>query len=136
METGNKLERLSAMGLLIWGIWLLLPWDTFGASPSFRAMKAFAPEWIWGASIAFVGFLQTLATLRKNYRARIVTAMLAIFFWLAIVIFFFLGNILSTAWIPYIVLAIMNIVALVELNNANNINEMEKKLCNLQQNSS
>jgi hypothetical protein len=43
----------AASGLL--GLWLLLPFDTFGSASSFAGMAAIAPETVWGLVMASLG---------------------------------------------------------------------------------
>ena len=53
-----------------WGLWLLMPWTTFGSSPSFRAMASTAPEWLWGIVILIAGGLQLAGLGRDHFKMR------------------------------------------------------------------
>lgn len=54
------------MGLqlaLVWGIVLLLPYDTFGGNLAFSAMSSLASETVWGVIGLLAGLLQVSAVL-------------------------------------------------------------------------
>lgn len=53
-------ELLFSLIAIIWGLWLLLPFNSFGSSPSWSAMLAFASEDTWAIWILIIGLIQFL----------------------------------------------------------------------------
>ena len=58
---------------MVWGLWLLAPWATFTASPTFAALSALVPEELLGAVLAGLGCLRGVALLlpgeHRTFRA-------------------------------------------------------------------
>lgn len=50
-------ERWQAIMAIVWGLWLLLPWETFRVSVIFIGLESHAPEWVWGLATLAAGLL-------------------------------------------------------------------------------
>lgn len=46
------LELFLALYSLIWGLWLMLPFETFATNFAFAVMNKIAPEYVWGTIAA------------------------------------------------------------------------------------
>lgn len=55
-------ERWQAIMAMTWGLWLLLPWETFEATLVFDDLGERAPEWFWGLATVTAGGLAFLAS--------------------------------------------------------------------------
>lgn len=97
-------EVLSGVVALGWGIVLLMPWSTFSTSPSFNAM-AYAPEWLWGFLLLWIGLTQLGALLLDHRRPRRWSALGATFIWVFLSVGFFVSNPYGTGVVVYPALA-------------------------------
>ena len=77
----SYIEAFSGLMAWAWGILLLLPFDTFSATPSYAAMKWLAPEWLWGTIFCCIGALHSLALCAGFNRLRPLVCMVAAFLW-------------------------------------------------------
>ena len=107
---GYKLELICAIEAILWGTWLLVPWDMFSASKTFRFMNTIAPEWVWGLTVCLLGVCQLCGLLVKSYKTRRLAAVLSIFTWTLVSIAVIAGNYQSTATIIYPVFVVMSIL--------------------------
>lgn len=101
----SALDVWLALYALVYGLWLLLPIDTFGSAPVFAGLKQIAPEPVWGLIIAGSGAAKMAALRWGNTLAR-----RAILFWLFILWMFLaasvaLANAGSTAVPTYVLMA-------------------------------
>jgi len=91
---------LCAFQSALWGLWLFLPWDSFGVSQAYAFMKTIMPDWAWGGSMLFFGLYTGVAVYMDNspqYTMRKINAFLGCVFWTAIAFGFLAGNYRSTA---------------------------------------
>lgn len=88
---------------------LLLPFDTFGASPSYRVMATIAPEEAWGLFYCFVGLIQSAALCGGVYWFRGPGALLAIVGWTAASLMFSISNPFTHAVGIYALLTLANL---------------------------
>lgn len=69
---------------LWWALVLVLPWDVFSNSPSFRTMADLFPETVW-ACIAFaIGAVNLYGMLFKRFYARVLGLSMASGFWISV----------------------------------------------------
>ncbi len=91
------LELFLAVQSLVWGAWLLMPWDSFGVIPGAYTVLAVVPEWLWGLLFAGHGIAHLLAIYLQDVtlcrRASLALAGL----WLVVVVSLLLTIPLSTA---------------------------------------
>jgi hypothetical protein len=95
---GRKIENIAALQLALWGLWLLMPWDTFSTAAVFATLSAIVPEWVWGLATLVSGSLWLLV---RPMHLRAWLALWAIFYWLIISIAYAVGNYRSTAMAVY-----------------------------------
>lgn len=97
---------LSALALS-WGMWLLLPFESYTTTPTYRYLSAWGPEWIFGMLTMLVGIIQYVGVLLgvtnyfQQWRFRIGGGILGVAIWGSIALSFWLSNPFSTAPIIY-----------------------------------
>lgn len=103
----HLLEMFMGLGAIGWGIWLLNPaWQSFGSTPTFRAMASRAPEEVWGLLMLLVGCGQIVAAAAEAHTARRTLAQVAAWFWLFVSIQIGIANIASTGAVIYPVMLV------------------------------
>lgn len=112
------LEIVLAGLALGFGVWLLLPFDTFGTSATFGTLAELATEAVWGLAMATLGALWYFGILVKWKMLRQLTAGLCMVAWAFISMAFWDSNLSSTASITYPIfsLACMIAYAIIGLN--------------------
>lgn len=90
-------EIVSILGALIWGIVLMLPFDTFSTSKTYNLIS-FLPEWLW--SVAFLTFFvcQSGAILYANIVWRVRMVIVGAIVWATICSMAVGANPVSTAY--------------------------------------
>lgn len=99
----SPIELYSASVALVWGVWLLGPWATFGSSPAYRAMADIAPEWTWGAVFAAAGLWQV------SRRDRGPAALLIAVLWSFVSAMFIAANWRGVPTVTYPALVLINV---------------------------
>lgn len=111
----DSAELFSSAFKVLWGGWLLLPMDTFGASGDFRLMRSafawqpyLAPEAIWGLLLVGLGLnhIHALATRRFRMRRRAVRIGAGI--WSAVAVLVFAASPGGPGLVVYGMLALAN----------------------------
>lgn len=88
---------------ILWGLWILLPWNTLPSTPSFDFIETLSPnETVWGFLVMTCGLLQA-AQLR--YRQRTLLLAPALVWWTFIAIGVGIANPSAPAWITYAAVA-------------------------------
>jgi hypothetical protein len=96
------------------GVWLLLPMDTIGSSPTFSALSIL-PEWTWGMMLTALGSWH-LFVLRDGDRTRRRTAStVAYYFWFSLAILFVSTNPPAIGWLAFLVAGLAQLWASVRL---------------------
>lgn len=70
MRTWLGLERFLAGCLVIWGVLLLIPTNTFANGHAYQAMADLAPEEVWGVVMLTLGCGQLLGFVLAHYGYR------------------------------------------------------------------
>lgn len=84
---------LLGMYTVLWGLWIANPWwSVFNSAPLFHQMRDVAPEWAWGLFAIFCGLVTAYGAWRPSYRALTIGSGTAFGHWLAISIFYFVGD--------------------------------------------
>ena len=66
-----RLELVSALALVLFGLWMFNPWvDTFERYTNYAYLGAVAPEWAWGFGFMFFGLLDLFGLGRGSVRLR------------------------------------------------------------------
>ena len=118
---GSRLDRI-AEGLLrptnpyttiilgimtaAWGIWILMPWDTFGSAKLFSKMSEFAPEWAWGTWSILCGILLIIAIFKGLYSFLARTLMFSLWHWSAVSAMMWWGDWHNTGGLTYTFFAV------------------------------
>jgi hypothetical protein len=112
----KPLELMSAITLIIWGVWVGCPFfDSFQVSNVFHMMEKVAPEWLWGTFILLLGITKLLIMNTKYMKLRIVVAVLIMLTFSILSVFYALGNWMSTAAPMYIAFTILSWFSYMEI---------------------
>lgn len=90
---------------ILFGMWLILPADTFNSAASYLVMSQIAPEWVWGAVTAMIGAGVAFGALRENPVILRISSLFGMFVWAVIGMSFMVSNNVSTAAVTYPTLA-------------------------------
>jgi hypothetical protein len=110
----EPVELIGGATKVAMGLWLLLPFDTFGSSRTFSALAVF-PESAWGAFFLVVG-LAHLAALydgRRTWRAW--ASGIGFVIWFAFALVFVTTNPPAFGWIMFMSVALAQMWASVRL---------------------
>lgn len=102
-----SLETMLGIESFLWGLWLLLPFDTFSASPVYSVMNQIAPEHVWGIGMIVLGIAQIMVLCTHNPKARYIFSTGALFVWLFTDVGFWLSGSPSAAPTVYLIPVIM-----------------------------
>lgn len=102
----DPLEVVTAIQSILWGIWLLLPYDTFGSSRVYSVMATVAPEIWWGTFFLFIGMFQLILVHLRKRNSRRLLALAMLFSWTFADIGFWLSGSSSAAAITYLTFVI------------------------------
>lgn len=92
-----------------WGLFLLLPFNTFASAPTaFRAMEQTAAEWAWGAVLLSVGLLKLIGLYTGRLTLRRLGGVLVTGLWGFITVMVVRSNPLSTGIVVYGLLTIFS----------------------------
>lgn len=90
---------------IVVGVWLLLPWDTFASSSTFRVIGV-APEWAWGTVLFLVGSGH-LVVLRDGSRTgRRRASLIGFLFWFSLGSVFVFSNPPALGWLLFMMSAL------------------------------
>jgi hypothetical protein len=108
-------EIILAFHSTMLGAYLLLPFDTFGSSPTFSVMAAMAPEWVWGSVILAcgLGLLAAMWAGSVQWRLRILFPFAHL--WLVVAVAIAFANWKSAGVISYIFFGIIYIATYLRL---------------------
>jgi hypothetical protein len=90
---------------LWWGLILILPFDTFSSSSSYKAMAGIASEPCWGLFMLAIGTAQLFGMILNNYFIKRYSLLLATGIWVFISAMFGLSTFFSTASGTYFIIA-------------------------------
>lgn len=100
----RRLTELSMyLAALLWGIWMLLPQDTFASSPAtWQIVADIAPEWAWGLAMIVSSAVGIIGVYSRHVRRRRVALAALACLWFAIWLCFVMSNWRSTGVITYL----------------------------------
>jgi hypothetical protein len=85
---------------VLWGLWLANPfWTVFTQAALYSVLSSVAPEWFWGCLAIVCGSFTIYGAVRRRYRPLINGAVISVWHWLMISIFYFMGDPLNTGGI-------------------------------------
>ena len=91
-------EYVLAFMVAFWGLWLLLPFDTYSSSLVFSLMASLVSENLAGILMAiFGGIWLSLALTGNQFRLRRYIVLIVIFLWSTITVVYIMGSYNSTA---------------------------------------
>jgi hypothetical protein len=111
----RQLEFIPALFLLLWGIWVFLPWNTFSVSGAYAIMLSLAPEWTWGLAVASIGAFQLVALFTSKLRLRLFATLLNLFACISLLLLYGFGDYRSTGIINMFVFAVASWVSYLEI---------------------
>ncbi len=88
---GELLELYLGVFSLLWGLWCILPMDSFRVSGAFALLGRIAPEHVWGIVVAGVGAVKIFAVVKKFISLKKIAFVAALFLWLCVAISFIAG---------------------------------------------
>jgi len=99
-----------AFGVLImlWGLWLLLPFSVFSTSPSYSFVSGVTSEAFLGGIAFLIGATQVYAVLTRNVKLIAYTAISQFVFWTFLFLSFVQSNWQSPGTVVYSWIALMN----------------------------
>lgn len=100
--TDPTLVQLSCAAVtLCWGLYLALPFTSWGHSIIYRPLLRIMPEGAWGALFLLAGALHTLAVLAERYHWRRWFSFIGLMQWSVLAALFFMGQPAATATVMY-----------------------------------
>lgn len=111
----TPVESITAVQSMLFGLWLVLPFDTFGSGSVFDVMHQIAPEDWWGILMMALGIAQLLSVHMKHIEYRIWVTRVMLPVWLIIDASFLLSRTASSASITYFVFVLCSIWSLISL---------------------
>lgn len=91
------IEAYLSLQAVMFGLWLLAPWDTFAALPVAYDALMLLPEWVWGMLFTIHGVLHLTALDRGDMRMRRRGTSVTILLWGTVLCGFVSAAALSTA---------------------------------------
>jgi len=112
----NKILQLGeAVTLMLWGAWVgNTLFSVFPVSNVFHLMEQVASEEIWGVSIFLIGTLQLLFLYTKYSKISCFLALLGMFTFIILSVFYAVGNWASTAAVMYFAMSMYSALAFTE----------------------
>lgn len=104
----------------IFGVWFLLPFDTFSDTNTYRLMGQIAPEEVWGILFLVIGVIQMWGLVDgRHYIIRSWVSLIGVNLWLALSILSLYGNPSSPGFGVTLVFSLSNIVIYLRLREIN-----------------
>lgn len=94
-------ELLLAAMSVTWGLFLLAPFDAFGAAPAYALMSQLWPEPMWGGWFAASGSLSLAVQVGGYERVRRWSALLGVYNWLLVAFCFLYSSPTNTGGVVY-----------------------------------
>lgn len=111
----RKTEFVTSAYCILWGIWLLLPWDSFSTSEVFRLMANLAPEWVWGIFVLSSGIFHLTAVISNNLKTSLIASLITLFTFTILFVLTAFSNYKATAVVTYFTLLVCSWHSYIEL---------------------
>lgn len=108
-------ESITAVQSMLFGLWLILPFDTFGSGSVFDIMRQIAPETTWGVLMMILGVAQLYVVHVKKVLYRIWVTRIMLPIWVIIDLSFLLSRTASSASVTYFVFVMCSVWSLISL---------------------
>lgn len=100
------IEFGNALLAVVWGTWLIMPWEAWSGSVIYRPLLHLAPEHVWGAVYAAIGATHVRVALSGSYRWRQVFSYVGVCKWSLVAALFISGQLHATATVVYGMVAV------------------------------
>lgn len=111
------------LGILtfFWGLWLALPFNTFGSAAVYSKMDQFAPEWLWAFWAMCVGLVSVYTILRRKSKMLSKAHGFTSWHWATVSAMMWWGNWQNTAGLTYTFISLYAVFCYlnVKVNNVN-----------------
>lgn len=111
----TPVESITAVQSMLFGLWLILPFDTFDSGSVFDIMSKIAPEVFWGVLMTILGVSQLYVVHLKRVIYRIWVTRIMLPVWLIIDLSFLLSRTASSASVTYFVFVMCSVWSLISL---------------------
>lgn len=104
-----------------WGLWLALPFDTFGSAAIYSKMDQFAPEWLWAVWAMIVGSVSVYTIIKRKSKLLAKAHGFTAWHWATVASMMWWGDWENTAGPTYTFIAIYSSFCYlnVKVNNVN-----------------
>lgn len=116
-ETDTPLQFIAASIAAWFGLWLLLPNNTFGVTPAFEVLSRLIPENALGFGMLLMGVAQMFCTLSQQKLVTRLFALVAVFVWSLISYSIWISALPTTASVTYPHLVLLNAIIFVRQPN-------------------
>jgi hypothetical protein len=114
LSIGGQLQIILSTGALLWGVWLIVPLQTFATS-TFAALARLAPEGAWGSAVVLLALGSLYTTVRRNYTWQKCALLALTAWWILLFLLVIEANPASTATVTYPLLAAVSIFAYLQV---------------------
>lgn len=104
----RPLEIITAIQGIVWGLWLLLPYNTFLSSPVYSIMLVLAGDVVWGAAFLILGSSQLVLAHIGTPRTRGMIAAITLFAWTFVDLGLWLSGSYSAAGVTYLTFVLVS----------------------------
>jgi len=112
----TSIEVVLALESILLGVWLLLPFDTFGSSATFNSLRMWPGEVATGLFVLATGLARTFGLATRSIRTRQIAAIYGLFVWSYIDYSFAESNIVATGVVTYFLFVVLSIWILSSLS--------------------
>lgn len=118
----QSLEWMSAWTMLVFGIFVVLPFDSFPDFPRYRYVNLITTEWRYGATAIMLAVFQMISlqahTCAFGREGRIIAAVLSAGGWFILGVLLGMGRSHVPEWLVYICLSISMVYSVHHLHKA------------------
>jgi hypothetical protein len=118
----RALEFTLSFQCVAWGIWLILPLDTFSSSQVYSIISRILPEWVWGIIFLTAGILQIYSVHQYHWAFRRLMATVVLFLWVIVDVSLWVSRSSSAASITYLVFALSAMWCVVAISVRGKVN--------------
>lgn len=75
---------LDSVIFILWGVWLVLPWDTYAFNPQLLSLSYFGPDYVLGSASLLIASMKLWGVFHDKKKFVKNAAMLGFMFWVLI----------------------------------------------------